>query len=165
MGYLECYEGVVNPDGSITGKILATGFTNDAFPFIRYLVGDSATWAPPDYQCPCGRKSQILWAIDGRNEDYVLASNGNKIMRFDYFFKDTPSILEAQVVQRKIGKIIIRYVPRHLKISDADISSIRYINEHYIGAGLTLEFEKVQFIDRTASGKFKAVLSELSTIL
>ena len=58
---------------------MATGFTNTAFPFINYLVGDSATWAPPDFKCPCGRNSQVIYSIDGRNEDYVLASNGNRI--------------------------------------------------------------------------------------
>ena len=53
FSYLECSDKVQNKDGSYTGKIIATSLINNTFPFIRYQTGDTATWAPNNFKCPC----------------------------------------------------------------------------------------------------------------
>lgn len=160
FGVLECLNGIQNSDGTITGKIVATGFANYVFPFIRYEIGDTATWAPEDYKCPCGRSSRVLLAIDGRSEDYVITPEGNRVMRFDYLFKETTGIEEAQIVQRTLGAIIVRYVPR-ATFEKSDLDCIRKVAREWISPGLGIEFEQVDQIPRTSSGKFKPVVSEL----
>lgn len=160
FGVLECIEPVVHEDGSRTGRIVATGFANQFFPFIRYEVGDTATWAPEDYVCPCGRKSTVLWHIDGRNEDYILTPEGNRVMRWDYLFKNTPTIREAQVVQREYGAVVIRIVPRQ-PIAENDLNLVRLTVKDWISPTLNVDFEIVDEIERSASGKFKPVVSEL----
>lgn len=161
-GVLECGSPVKNADGSLTGEVLGTGFHNDAFPFVRYAVGDTATWASPDFKCPCGRKSRVLFQIDGRNEDYVITPEGNRVMRFDYLFKDTFGIKEAQIVQSQIGSIVIRYVAR-AKTADSDLAKVKAACAKYISPSLKVVFEQVPEIPRSGSGKFKPVLSLLDT--
>mgnify|MGYP002280457329 CR=1 FL=1 len=159
-GVMDCEEGVENPDGSMTGKIIGTGFTNLAFPFIRYEVGDTATWAPEGYVCPCGRQSRVIWKIDGRSEDFILTPEGNRVMRLDYLFKDSKRIREAQVVQRELGAIAIRYVPRE-GFDSTDLDHIKKTVKGWISPLLQVTFERVTHIERSASGKFKPVVSEL----
>tara|TARA_R110002033_G_scaffold69140_5_gene120544 strand:+ start:2796 stop:4166 length:1371 start_codon:yes stop_codon:yes gene_type:complete len=157
-GILECYNPVINEDGTKTGEVLATGFTNLAMPFIRYKVGDTATWS--ESGCDCGRESKTIVTINGRNEDYVITPEGNKILRFDYLFKDTTNIVEAQVIQKKIGEIIIRIV----KGTDySEVEERLLIKETYskISPKLKVKFEYVNEIEREQTGKFRAVKSYL----
>lgn len=160
FGYLECGDGIKNSDGTVTGKILATGFSNMVFPFIRYEVGDTATWAPDDYKCPCGRESKVIFEICGRNDDYIITPEGNKVMRFGFLFKETTGIYEAQVVQREVGSIVIRYVPSE-SFKEKDLEHVRSLAKEWVSPKLQVTFEKMETIPRSASGKFRPVISEL----
>ena len=152
---------VVHPDGSRTGGVIATGFANTAFPFLRYRVGDVATWEPETYRCPCGRASRVLRHIDGRIEDYVVTPEGSQVMRFDYLFKDTTTINEAQVVQRERGGIVVRAVvsPDY----DRHVEEVRILSlvRSYISPSLRVDFEYVDQIERSSTGKLRAVRSYL----
>lgn len=160
FGVLECREQEVSPDGSRRGAVLATGFSNHGFPFIRYEVGDSALWAPPAYRCACGRASSVLLRIEGRSEDYVITPEGSRVMRFGHLFKDTPGIREAQVVQEELGSITVRFVPRPT-FSRTDEEHVRGQVRDWISPSLVVNFERVDEIPRSASGKFRPVLSLL----
>lgn len=157
-GILECHNPQKNDDGSITGEILATGFTNLAMPFIRYRVGDTATWV--ETECKCGRKSKVIREINGRSEDYVITPEGNKILRFDYIFKDTVNVIEAQIIQKKLGEITIRVIKRG-DYSDKDENSIRREVLKKISPKLKVFFEYPLTIERETTGKFRAVKSYL----
>jgi phenylacetate-CoA ligase len=157
FGHLECYNGYRTPEGT-TGEILATGFSNLGMPFLRYRVGDTATWSDKD--CDCGLHSTVLTNIEGRSEDYVLTPEGTKILRFDYIFKDTSSIRECQIVQKELNSIIIRIVKRdNYKIEIETF--LRNMVKQWISPRLTVNFEYINEIPRTASGKFRAVISEI----
>ena len=155
-GILECHNPIINPDGTITGEILATGFTNLAMPFIRYQVGDTATWI--EKKCSCGRESKTILEINGRNEDYVITPEGNKILRFDYIFKDTVNIIEAQVVQKELGSIIIRIV-KNKGYSTKDEQLLIKEVQSKISPQLEVQFEYIDNIERETTGKFRAVKS------
>lgn len=155
-GILECNNPIFNNDGSQTGEVLATGFTNLAMPFIRYQVGDTATWG--NKKCTCGRESRTIITVNGRNEDYVITPEGNKILRFDYIFKDTINILEAQIVQKKLGEIIIKIVKRN-GYSQKEEFHLREEVRNKISPLLDVQFEYVNEIEREATGKFRAVKS------
>jgi phenylacetate-CoA ligase len=157
-GILECYNPVINRDGSRTGKILATGFTNMAMPFIRYEIGDIATWI--DIKCECDRHSKTIREVNGRNEDFVITPEGNKILRFDYIFKDTINIAEAQVVQKELGSIIIRIVKRE-RYSEKDEKVLLKEVASKVSPKLKVFFEYVSEIERGQTGKFRAVKSYL----
>lgn len=158
-GILECYNPILNQDGTITGKVIATGFTNLAMPFIRYDVGDTATWS--NQECKCGRKSKRILQVNGRNEDYVITPEGNKILRFDYIFKDTTSVSEAQIVQRELGSIIIRIVKREDFEQDQIETFLKKEVSSKISKKLKVFFEYVDQIERENTGKYRAVKSYL----
>lgn len=139
--------------------MLATGFQNYAMPFIRYEIGDTATFSSSE--CTCGLKSQVITDIEGRNEDYILTPEGGRIMRMDYIFKDTSSIAECQVIQKELGSIILKIVRRTNYKQETEKELRKNIKE-LISPTLKVSFEYVNEIPRTKSGKFKAVISLLN---
>ncbi|WP_288148495.1 phenylacetate--CoA ligase family protein [Bacteroides acidifaciens] len=158
LGHLELLNPQKNTKGQ-TGTMLATGFQNYAMPFIRYEIGDTATFSSSE--CTCGLKSQVITDIEGRNEDYILTPEGGRIMRMDYIFKDTSSIAECQVIQKELGSIILKIVRRTNYKQETEKELRKNIKE-LISPTLKVSFEYVNEIPRTKSGKFKAVISLLN---
>lgn len=153
-GILECGE-PMNLDAQTTrGKIIATGFANQAMPFVRYEVGDIGTWKA--MECACGRKSRVLMEVDGRDEDFIITPEGARIMRFDHIFKDTLQVREAQIIQKEYGSIIVRLV-RRARYGPRDEEYIRQEIKRRISPRLNVDFEYVREIDREATGKLRAV--------
>lgn len=146
LGHLE----LSNPtdgDGGQSGILLATGYKNFGMPFIRYEIGDTATFLT----------SGMISDIEGRNEDYILTPEGTKIMRMDYVFKDAHGIMESQVEQTSPSGIIIRYVPTD-GFSNKSLDNILSEIRRTISQSLKVTFEAVDSIPRTKAGKFKAVI-------
>lgn len=158
LGHFELKDPVVDGDYS-TGVLLATGFHNYAMPFIRYEVGDTITFE--NRPCKCGLHSQVIKEINGRNEDYIITPEGTHIMRFDYIFKETATIRECQVVQKKLGEVILRIVRREDYNQEFTEKCLRDIIHAMISPAIDVVFEYVDQIPRTTAGKFKAVKSEL----
>lgn len=161
FGLIECIDGVRNPDGTLTGKIVASGFSNEAFPFIRYLTGDVGTWAPKGFKCTCGRESPVIFDIDGRMEDFVITPEGNKIMRFDYLFKQSDGIKEAQIIQDQLGSFKIKYVPRE-GFKYSELSEIKLLTKKMISPTIKVEFERVDAIEVSSNGKYRSVISRVN---
>lgn len=160
FGVLECIDGTRYNDGTKEGKIICTGFACKEFPFIRYDIGDYALWESDEYLCDCGRKSSVIRWISGREDEYILTPEGNRIMRFDYIFKDTNNIKECQVVQDKLGEIIIRAVVRpsyNVKTEKLIANEIH----NWISPNMAVTFKYVNAIERNKNGKYKAVISNL----
>ena len=156
---LECDRPEALGGRRIRGSILATGFASLAFPLLRYEVGDIGVWN--EEPCPCGRHSRVLDEIEGRTEDYVVTPEGSRILRFDYIFKDTGNILEAQVIQERHDEIIIRLVQRTF-FSVEDERLLRNGVATMVSPRLAVRIEVVERIERTATGKFRAVVSRMA---
>ena len=159
-GVLECVDAEPQPNGEVTGRIVATGFASHGFPLIRYDVGDIGVWAPADYACACGRASRVLLRIEGRVDDYVVTPEGRRIMRFDYLFKETHGIRAAQVVQDKVGEIVIRVVLEP-GTAAAELDMVRRLVAEWISPRLEVRFEVMDELPRRSNGKLQAVVSHL----
>jgi phenylacetate-CoA ligase len=167
----KCKEGLYHEDfefgilekgpavGEDAHSVLATGFANYAMPFIRYEVGDSAVWT--SVKCDCGRESRTIERIEGRTEDFILTPEGTRILRFDYLFKSMSNVKECQVVQRKLGQVVFKVVPRP-GFNTTDEKTLEKLVREWISKEIKVEVERVDEIPRTASGKFKAVVSEIN---
>ncbi|WP_257281517.1 hypothetical protein [Endozoicomonas sp. ISHI1] len=159
--HVELIDEVTLPDGRKRGRLVGTGFYNEAFPLLRYDTGDIAIAMPDDFKCPCGRHSKVFHSIEGRVDDYVLTVDGRKVMRFDYLFKDTGDIEEAQVVQNELKKIAIRIKLR----SGENIGSLEKILRQrvkdIICPQLLVDFYYVDQIEKSSTGKFKAVVNNI----
>ena len=149
------------PDGKTRGLLIGTGFKLSAFPLVKYRTGDVATKMPDNFKCPCGRQSKVYHSIEGRVDDYVLTPDGKRIMRFDYLFKDTSDIYEAQIVQKVLNCIIIRLKCRNTANLDSLEKVLRYRVGEWISRDINVIFEYPDEIERSSTGKFKAVVNEL----
>jgi phenylacetate-CoA ligase len=157
FGILESVE--LQP-GNPAHSILCTGLACDSFPFIRYEVGDTGVPRDRHEACGCGRKTRVWERIEGRKDDYVITPEGLHIMRFDYVFKDALNVEEAQVVQEKLGEVVLRIVRRPAyKVHDE--SAIAREIGRWISPTLRVRFEYASEIEREANGKFRAVFSRL----
>jgi phenylacetate-CoA ligase len=148
--------------GSSAKSIVCTGFASDVFPLIRYEVGDTGVWREDGPGCACGRSSRVLLSIEGRQDDYVITPEGTRIMRFDYVFKDALNVKEVQIVQEKLGEIVVRLVRRD-GYGSGDEAGIRREINRWISPQLAVRFEYVQEIERERNGKFRAVVSRLKS--
>jgi phenylacetate-CoA ligase len=154
-------EGIERTPSDPAKTIVCTGFACDAFPFIRYEVGDTAVWQDGK-SCPCGRSSQVLLRVEGRTDDYVITPEGARVMRFDYLFKDSANVKEAQIIQEKLGEIKILLV-RRSAYGTKDELAIRRDIQSWLSPSLAVKFEYVEEVPRERNGKFRAVLSRLQS--
>jgi len=162
FGHIEVAEPELLSGGRVRGKLVGTSFKNSAFPLIRYETGDVIVAMPDSYKCECGRLGLVIESVEGRMDDYILTPDGRRIMRFDYLFKDSEHIREVQVVQRKVGQIIFKCVARgKLDKLQFEADMVNRVKE-WISPDLEAQFEYVKSIEKSATGKFKAVVNSLN---
>lgn len=154
---------ILRPDGTPcmpgeVGEVVATCLMRTYQPFVRYRLGDLAAWdAEP---CPCGRSLPVIKEVVGRIEDVVVGPDGREMVRFHGIFVDQPHVREGQIVQEALDRIVARVVaaPGFGKHDESDI--IRRIKQR-LGDDVSVSVECVETIPRTASGKYKAVISHV----
>ena len=127
-------------------------------PLIRYEVGDTAVCS--NKKCQCGRHSKVILDIEGRVEDFVVTPEGTHIKRFDYLFKDTTNVIEAQILQKQLGSITIRIVKNDFYSTKDETYLLQQVRK-WISKTIEVNFEYLPEIPREPSGKFKAVKSLL----
>lgn len=147
----------VGPGGS--GRLVCTGFGNRAFPLIRYEIGDVVKLSAAT-ESKCGRAGTLVDHVFGRVEDYVIAADGRLVGRLDHLFKDSTNIVEAQIVQRESGVVILRIV-RTSEYGKRDEDAVRKEAELRLGSNTKIAFEYVNAIPRSANGKFRFIDSSL----
>jgi phenylacetate-CoA ligase len=142
------------------GEVVVTGFANTDQIFIRYRLNDLAAW--DSMPCDCGRNSlPVLADLVGRIEDTVVLRDGRRTPRFDFLFKDLPTVAEAQVVQESLDRITINVVPAP-GFSVRDKEAIRTRMATRVDPDILVDFREVATIPREPNGKFRPVVSRVS---
>lgn len=159
--HIEISNAIKLPDGSFKGNLIGTAFYNEAMPLIRYNTGDIAVIPPKKFKCQCGRHSKVILSVEGRSDDYIVTPDGRHIMRLDYLFKDTFEVIEAQVVQEHEDEVKILAVLAELGNKEDFESKVRAHFREYISTEMRLIFEYVAKIEKSSTGKFKAVLNKM----
>lgn len=162
VGIVEILDATGRPvPPGVLGEVVCTGLQNTLQPLIRYRIGDVASWSR-EQECSCGRQMPILEAIEGRLEDLCYTADGREMLRFDTVFKGVQGIREAQVVQEALDRFRVYVIPANGFGSD-DIVRIQENMRLHVGAVRT-DVRAVETIPRTPSGKFRAVVCELSAV-
>ena len=141
-------------------KIVATGFWNLAMPLIRYDTGD--VLKPSDESCDCGREFPVVQSIQGRTGDIIRTVSGKYFAPtlFASISKGSHNILELQIIQDRLDRITVTYVPS--KTFDADNRAQFEVHmRKYLPSEIQIDFEQVDAIRRTKSGKTNLVISEV----
>lgn len=144
----------ISADNPSRCRIIGTGFSNSAFPLIRYDTGDIA-----NVEWVNGRPK--IMSIEGRQDENFTLSNGTKMTATlaTFIFKDMPNITEAQVCLRKNNSIELRVVPGSA-YGPNDEARLRQLSKKYLGDNLDIAISYLPTIPRTTAGKFRTIVTE-----
>lgn len=97
--------------------------------------------------------------IAGRMDDVLVLRDGRRVGRLDPVFKADLKIREAQIVQESFDLVRVRVVPA----PGFGPGSVEQIVARLADRldGVHIEVEEVPWIERTATGKFRAVVSRM----
>lgn len=139
-----------------TGEAVCTGLLNFDQPLIRYRIGDMLKLSE-NQNCPCGRQMTVIDEIVGRIEDTVIGQDGREMVRFHGIFIGISSIIEGQIIQYSITSFEVKIVVSST-LSNQEYDMILSRMRSQLGE-VKVDIIVVDFIPRTANGKFKAVIS------
>jgi phenylacetate-CoA ligase len=162
VGVLEVLDRNESPvDEGEIGEFICTGLLNTDTPLIRYRIGDRGAVAEnSSSSCECGRTLPVLKEIQGRTDDVLIMPDGRRVGRLDPVFKSDLPIREAQIIQRTIHEVVIKYVPDSGFEEGAGEELASRLQDR-IGSGIDIKLREVNEIPRTENGKFRAVVSNV----
>ena len=145
------------------GEIVATGLNNYVCPFIRYQTMDLAVPTSIKW-CECGRNYPLIKTVEGRLQELVVTEDGRVItltaLIFAQHFEAFSKVKEMQLVQEKEGEITVKVV-KSSQYSANDEKEILSKMQRAVGSGLDVNFEYVDHIPRTKTGKFRFLIQKL----
>lgn len=140
-------------------KIIGTQYHNKAFPLVRYDTGDSVLIDSDHLICKCGRKSRIVKEILGREVEYLLLENGQKIVRVGLIFAKAFNIKKAQIVQQKKGEADFLIVKGGKYTQRDEINLIKEITD-LLGKDFKYNIKYTDNLIRTKNGKTRLIINE-----
>lgn len=165
-----CYVEVVDEAGNrlpagTEGNIVVTCLSNFAMPLIRYQIGDRGVLSA-DSSCPCGRGGQILEGILGRNDDIFETKDGTQIEGgyFGLLLYSRPWVWKCQVIQKDYSSILFKIKQSAYDYEPEELSDIIYKTRVIMGEDCQVDFEFVDDIPTSPSGKYRYILSEINTL-
>ncbi len=149
-------------DDGQTGRcrIVATGFWSLAMPLVRYDLGDIVV--KTDQPCTCGRAFPVVKQIEGRQTDGIATPSGRRLGAaiLTHLLYGTRNIVESQIIQDALDHVTIEYVPDR-RFSDDDLHVFRGLIGKHLPTELTVEFQRVDAVERTKTGKVRPVVSKI----
>jgi phenylacetate-CoA ligase len=162
-----CYVEIVDDAGNrlpagAEGNIVVTSLSNFAMPLIRYQIGDRGSLSA-NSPCPCGRHWQILEKISGRNDDIFLMQDGTQIEGgyFGMLLYSRPWVEKCQVIQKNYSSILFRIKKSEQSYEPEELIDIKSKVQKLMGKDCQVDFEFVDNIPASPSGKFRYILSEI----
>jgi len=152
-----------------TGEIVGTGFLNHASPFIRYKTADMAA-LPAGSGCPaCGRQYYpVVPDIEGRLQDFILTPDGASLnaCTLTFPFKERKTLGRVQLVQETLDRVILRAAPlggNHTRQFQDELAVAHDVLQQILGRDVTLNDEIIPPDENAGSGKFRFIVSHLSS--
>lgn len=150
------------PNGK-EGRVVITSLYNRAHPFVRYDIGDIGVLSEAGTT-----KKPILKKLTGRTNDIVHLPSGKKAAGLTFYYI-TKSVIEKDrnvkefvIQQHRKDFFKIKYVSLE-RLHKETMKTIKNAIERYLETGLTVEFEKIENLKRSKSGKLKQFTSLIKT--
>ncbi|MBN1830534.1 MAG: phenylacetate--CoA ligase family protein [Deltaproteobacteria bacterium] len=150
----------VEKDGE-TGEIVATGFNNQAMPFIRYKTGDIAVYSSKT--CTCGRNYPLIERIRGRIQDFLLSRKNHLIPLSTIQYEalgDSNFVRQFQFYQEKAGEVVVNIVKAQDYTKEEERRISRALQKGVSG-DIEFHFEYKDLIPRTSGGKRRLLIQKL----
>ncbi len=144
------------------GDILLTSLTNYAMPLIRYKIGDRGMLSS-DSITPSGLQGQIIKKLSGRNVDMFKCRDGT-LIDGEYFthllyFRDW--VQKFQFVQKDFDVVSVNLVLSGNTLPESDVEEINRKIRILLGNGCRVEYNVLQDIPPSSSGKYRYTISEV----
>lgn len=156
-------KGTILPEGE-EGNLLVTDLYNDAFPFVRYAIGDRASIRS---EITDGRRKYILNSLSGRINDTILLPSGKKAAGLTFYYVsrgilNSSGVIREFIIRQKAIDLFLFEVVSNTPLTAAQIADINEKLITYLEPGVRLEIKQVSEIDRPANGKRKHFISEIN---
>ncbi len=154
-------QGVPLPPGK-AGEIVVTHLATKDFPFIRYRTGDIGVL--DSELCVCGRGLPLLREIQGRSTDFLVAQDGHVMhgLALIYILRDLPLITNFKIIQESLDFTRVCVVSE-AKLGSETIAKIEQGFKARLGQATNIAVEEMAEIPAEKSGKFRYVVSKVST--
>lgn len=141
--------------------IIVTDLTNYSMPLIRYGIGDIGESSDSQI-CKCGRPTLFFKDIKGRITDTFINKNGTAIYGayFRHALFGVEWVKKYQIVQKDYDFILYRIV-KSGDIRENDLKKITDFVKRIMGDNCKVEFEFVDEIELSKSGKYRYTISEV----
>jgi phenylacetate-CoA ligase len=142
-------------------RIIVTDLTNYSMPLIRYNIGDVGKEVKAS-ECKCGRNSLLFQEISGRVINHFITKELDIVhgQYFIHLFYFRAWIQKFQVVQKDYDLIKV-YIILNKEKNERDMADIENKIKFVMGKDCKVEFEFVDEIEPTKSGKYLYTLCEV----
>jgi phenylacetate-CoA ligase len=158
---------VVDPQGrplppGESGEIVVTDLYSHEVPFIRYATGDRGVLSSS--RCRCGRALPLLEKLEGRMMEFFVTRDGRTIPggSIFYAFYGIDGVEQFRVFQKTVDRFHIQIVPGPAYSKDSE-SRIREGVVRRMRAPVDITFEYLQSFPMERTGKFRCIVSEVSS--
>lgn len=144
-----------------TGEAAITNLFSQAFPFIRYKLGDLIELRE---DVPPGLPYACFASITGRTVDLIPIGSGGYVHGVALAHAIDPHmdhVLKYQIHQTAIDRFIVRLIPK-AQLPETVGQTIATDLRGLVGPDAQIEIRAVDHISPAASGKFRWVMSDLS---
>lgn len=143
------------------GELVVTNIVGPAFPVIRYRTGDIVTLS--QQPCACGRNLSSIRISGGRAVEFVVTKAGKWVVGYSFIYiaRSVPGIVKFQVVQEKLGAILIRLAVDERFPADG-IEQVKKKAAQRLGGDDEIKVEIVDDIAPARSGKYRPVISKVA---
>lgn len=150
---VDCVAETIEIDG--VKELILTNLDSEAFPFVRYRIGDIA-----DVLISHNGYPFILENLQGRTRDFIHLSQNRKIhgSQINKVFMNS-SIVEYQICQHKDYSCDVYIQPRS-ELSDDELSTISS-NLKQLLEGISIRIQVADNLVREKNNKLKNIVSEI----
>ena len=147
------------------GKIYVTTLNNYSMPLIRYSIGDMAITGQ-NQKCSCGRTTPLIEKVIGRHMEVFKTKRG-KIIPAEFFIHfigvvhNKNYIKKFQVIQKDYDYIVIKAVVLDVRKFNESKNNIINSIKTVMGQDCKVDFEFVDEIPSTKSGKYLYTICEV----
>lgn len=158
---------IICPDPTGLGEVISTDMWNHVMPFIRYQIGDLASWDVDAGKCKCGSTFRILNAVSGRADQAFFSGVNGKIApgslmeACDQFVVPSSSNLkEFRLIQHgeRNVELIALPISDGIKMSPNHLSSLQERLNKLFGYAVELKITYVSVIPSEASYKRRTII-------
>ena len=141
-------------------EIVGTNYNNSLYPLIRYKTGDHVVLSKKE-SCPCGRVYPMIDHIEGRNGDYLIGEDDQKIHILNHIPKGVEGLISCQFVQTSRNHIKILVLADKNLFTAKQTALLIANTKERVGSTIDVDVSIVKLLAKTKNGKVRQAVREM----